>query len=164
MEQFLKTVPLFETLTEEEMAEVGRAVEAKTYPEGTVIVEEGSAGDSLYVVRSGSVRIEKKRGAVSVKLADLQTGAFFGEMAILDDTPHSANVVTNEESEILLLRRLDLEIILNWNTVLGMRIWRTFAQVLSNRLRETNERILEKMLEAENTQKFKMWGEMLHKP
>jgi CRP/FNR family transcriptional regulator, cyclic AMP receptor protein len=164
-EQFLKSVTLFEALADEELAEVARSVEEQPFSKDSVIVKEGSEGDCLYLVKSGSVRVEKQRDGKALVLAELGAGAFFGEMSlILEGVPHSATVSANGKCEILLIRRLDLEIILNWNTVLGMRIWQTFARVLAQRLRETNDRILEQMLAAENTAKFKMWGDVLKKP
>lgn len=163
-EAFLKSVSLFESLGDEELAEVARSIEEQSYAKGSVVVKEGSAGDCLYLVKRGAVRVEKMRDGKSLVLAELGPGTFFGEMSlILEDAPHSATVTAKENCEILLIRRLDLEIILNWNTALGMRIWRTFAQVLAARLRETNDKILEQMLAAENAAKFEMWGEMLKK-
>ncbi len=69
--------------------------------------------------------------------------------------------MAEEACEILTINRLDLDIILNWNTALGMRLWRTVAQVLAERLRSTNDKIFERMLTADSTQKFRMFGELI---
>jgi CRP/FNR family transcriptional regulator len=159
--EFLKEIKVFAGLSDEELAEVSRSVEERTVPPGGVIVEEGTPGDSLYLIKRGRVRVEKRRGDTAVKLAELGPRMFFGEMALIDDAPHSACIVAEEECEILTINRLDLDIILNWNTVLGMRLWRTVAQVLAERLRSTNEKIFERMLTADSTQKFRMFGELI---
>ncbi len=159
--EFLKEIKVFAGLLDEELAEVSRSVEERTVPPGEVIVEEGTPGDSLYLIKRGRVRVEKRRGDTAVKLAELGPKMFFGEMALIDDAPHSARIVAEEECEILTINRLDLDIILNWNTVLGMRLWRTVAQVLAERLRSTNEKIFERMLTADSTQKFRMFGELI---
>ncbi len=159
--KFLKEVGIFQDLTEEELFEVSRSVRELAIPSGTIIIEEGTPGDSLYIIKKGSVSVEKELNGRRSLLTVMGPPQFFGEMSLIDDYPHSAIVTAKEDCELLLINRLDLEIILNWNTVLGLKLWRAFSRVLSERLRETNSRIFEKMFSADDTLQFKMWEEVI---
>ena len=65
----------------------------RTFGNGDVIFEEGSVGKHMYVVVSGSVRIEKKTGGEVAVVATLGKGELFGEMALVDSLPRSASAV-----------------------------------------------------------------------
>ncbi|MFC1851354.1 Crp/Fnr family transcriptional regulator [candidate division CSSED10-310 bacterium] len=158
---FLKQVEIFRDLSEDELFEVSRSLSEMKAPTGTVIIEERTPGDSLYIIKKGRVMIEKEAGERKALLAELTPPLFFGEMSLIDDYPHSAKVTAVEDSELLLINRLDLEIILNWNTVLGVKMWRSFSKVLSERLRQTNDRIFQKMYDADDTTSFQMWSEVM---
>ena len=60
---------------------------------GELLFEEGSAGHTMFVVRSGSVSLTRGAGAQRRELALLAEGALFGEMALLDEAPRSATAV-----------------------------------------------------------------------
>jgi CRP-like cAMP-binding protein len=158
---FLKEINLFAGLSDEELDELGRSVEAFEVPKGGVVVEEGSPGGVLHIVREGRVRVEKGTGKAAVSLAELGPRSFFGEMALIDGSAHSARVVAAEKSTLLRIDRMDLDIILHWNTALGQRFWRTVAMVLAQRLRRSNDKIIERMAQAENTQKRMVFRELI---
>ena len=65
----------------------------RAFGNGDVIFEEGSVGKRMYVVVSGSVRIEKKTGGEAAVVATLGKGELFGEMALVDSLPRSASAV-----------------------------------------------------------------------
>jgi CRP-like cAMP-binding protein len=99
LEQQLATVPLLAGLdgrVRKRLAGVGKR---RTYATDERIVEEHQIGTALYIVLSGSVRVE--RGGT--KIAELGTGDFFGELALIEQHPRSASVVAEEETECLLL-------------------------------------------------------------
>ena len=93
---------------------------------------------------AGSFRVEKRSKGKAVTLTELGPGAAFGEMSLLEASPTSASVVAAKEGELLSIGRLDLNVLLNWNTVLASKMWRSFALQLSQRLRDTNDRLLER--------------------
>ena len=75
------------------------------------VFHQGDPGDALYIVASGRVKVvlpspEAGEGAI---LATLTRGQFFGELAMLDGQPHSADVVALEPTETLVLGRADFE-------------------------------------------------------
>ena len=81
----------------------------RQFEAGELIFKAGENGDTLAVIASGSVRIEKPRAdGTVIPLARLHEGEFFGEMALLGDGLRTANVVAESELEILEVSRKDL--------------------------------------------------------
>ncbi len=76
-------------------------------PAGEIVFHEGDAGDSIFVILTGSVRIYRQdQDGQQLNLAFSGPGAFFGEVALLDGGPRSASVITAEPSEFFTLNRL----------------------------------------------------------
>ncbi len=101
----LPEIPLFSDLE----AEAFRQVVAKLVPvelgTGGVLFREGDPGESIFIVTSGAVRVS--RG--DLFLAELGEGTFFGEGAFFSHEPRGADVVASEPSELLEIRREDME-------------------------------------------------------
>ena len=94
---FLKSAPVFERVSGEDLAALARVAEVETYGPGQAVFHEGEMGDALFVIVRGKVRIE---GGGRL-LADLGPGEAFGEMAVLDEVPRSGTAVAAEETEVL---------------------------------------------------------------
>src|SRR3954462_13587909 len=105
---FLASVPLFHGLDRDELARFGELVREKSYPKGSVILFQDDPGDSLFVLRAGRVKVvligEYGREVI---LGVLEPGAYFGELALIDDQPRSAHVIAMDDSQLLILRRED---------------------------------------------------------
>jgi CRP-like cAMP-binding protein len=74
----------------------------RVYGESQVIFEEGSIGAEMYIVHSGRVKVLRREADLEVVLATLGPGEFFGEMALVDDSPRSATAVAAENDTALL--------------------------------------------------------------
>lgn len=106
--------PLFEILGNEERAAIVEQMELETHDEGSVIINEGDPGSSMYVIASGSVRVYT-RGSGStgtVYLADLGEGDFFGEVSVLTGKPRTATITASQRTELLRLDRDKLDAVL----------------------------------------------------
>ncbi len=105
-QNFLRSHPIFSSLNDEEVAKLlGDAVaQERRYARGTAILKEGEAGDSIFLIRSGSVQVAL-RGASgpSTSLAVMHAGDIFGEMAVLERKPRSATVLAKEDCVLLEL-------------------------------------------------------------
>lgn len=95
----LKSVPLFSSLGKKHLKTLAVTAAQLTYKAGEVIVAEGQKGIGFYLIADGEVKIEK--GGKTV--ATLGPGKFFGEMALLDEQPRTANVRATTPTRCLVL-------------------------------------------------------------
>jgi CRP/FNR family cyclic AMP-dependent transcriptional regulator len=75
----------------------------RSYRKDEIIFEENSVGDEMYVIHSGSVELITKAPGTDLLLGMLGPGAFFGEMALVDDAPRSATASAAEDNTKLLV-------------------------------------------------------------
>jgi CRP-like cAMP-binding protein len=134
----LERVPLFGGLSDEALDNLVQATTRRVYPKETTLVEENEIGETLYMILSGKVKVTNiGPDGKEVILSVLGEGEFFGEMALLDEEPRSANVVSMEKTEMMLLRRKEFMSLLESNK----EILSTLMAVLSGRLRHANAQI-----------------------
>jgi len=95
-------VPLFDDLPPQAFLELVNRLHYKRWAPGEIILREGDPGRSFFVIAEGKVRVYKKlENGSELPLATLGEGAFFGEMALLSGAARTANVVAEEETELL---------------------------------------------------------------
>ncbi len=132
----LRAVPLFSQVGEVDLDNVAALLIERRYPKNSIVVEEGLTGDYMYVIRSGRVKVTKASDDGREKIMDfLESGAFFGEMALLDNAPRSASVRTLEPSVLAALSRRDFIGLLRSSPDLALSL----IQELTRRLRDTDE-------------------------
>jgi CRP/FNR family cyclic AMP-dependent transcriptional regulator len=135
---FLSTVPLFKSLSADDVAHFSQLAREKSYPRGSVILFEDDPGDSLFVVREGRVKVVLvAEDGREVILGILGVGEHFGELALIDDQPRSAHVVAMEDSTLLVLRREDFRRRVEQSPAVA---WAMLIE-LSRRLRRADEKI-----------------------
>jgi CRP/FNR family cyclic AMP-dependent transcriptional regulator len=104
----LKSVPLFSALSPEQLSMLANCVSLQRYPRGAHILREGRLTDALYIIRSGRAKVfESRPDGREVIFSIMGPGDFFGEMALLDDLPCSADVETLEPSELMRIAKTD---------------------------------------------------------
>jgi len=110
MRGMLRQIPLFSDLDEHDLETVASLVTVRQVPKQSIVVQEGEPGDAMYIIIRGAVKISYYTAdGQEVVLALLEAGAFFGEMALLDDQPRSATVITMADSELAQIRRVDFD-------------------------------------------------------
>jgi CRP-like cAMP-binding protein len=98
----LPTIPLFSDLPRDAFIELFERCPLRRFNVGERIIEQGSHGDSFYVICEGSVRVFRMEGTQRLDLATLESGAVFGEMALLSGAPRTASVEGAAEDTQLL--------------------------------------------------------------
>ena len=138
----LREIYLFKNLSERVLGEVAALAYTEEVPRGIKIFSEGEPGDRFYLILSGEVRISKTiQGIGEEALAILKEGSYFGEMALIDDAPRSADATTTTRCVFSVIRRNDFEQLLSQNKDLAYELLWTFVRTLSTRLRETNSKM-----------------------
>jgi CRP/FNR family cyclic AMP-dependent transcriptional regulator len=112
---------------------------------GEVLFKDGDAGDEMYLIKSGKVRISKPSGDVEKTLAILKEGDFFGEMSVIDGSPRSATATAIEPAELVIF---DREVFMN--QVRENPLIEYVLHTLIKRLRETDEQIKYLMIKNES--------------
>ena len=105
---YLRSVSIFSDLKDTEIISIAKKMSHSSYSKGELIVMEETEGKHCFFITQGSVKITRssKEGR-EVILAIITTGDFFGEMSLLDGETRSANVMTLEETQVLVLNRDD---------------------------------------------------------
>jgi CRP/FNR family cyclic AMP-dependent transcriptional regulator len=139
IKELLHNVPLFEQLTDRELTGIERILHERMYNPDEEIFREGEPGVAMFIIQSGSVLIQV--GHSGKTLAELHEGEFFGELALLDDSPRSAGAKANTESKILAFSQPDLFSLMERNPNLGLKIILALARIIGERLKRMNEQI-----------------------
>jgi CRP/FNR family transcriptional regulator, cyclic AMP receptor protein len=133
----LRQVPLFESLDEEAAKNLSELIETLDCAAQKVLFRAGDVGDAMYLIERGKVRISvQATDGRELTLTELGRGDFFGEMALLDGQPRSANATVSEESRLAVLSREHfLSFIMGGNPSVALEL----LTALANRLRRTDE-------------------------
>src|SRR6266487_3423613 len=132
----LRQVPLFESLDDEAAKKLCELLESLDCKAGTVLFRAGEAGDAMYIIERGKIRIcVQATDGHELTLTELGRGDFFGEMALLDGQRRSANAVVAEEARLAVLSREHFLSFMRRNPNVALEM----LTALANRLRHTDE-------------------------
>jgi len=128
-EEALQVVPFFTNLKREESGELASHLVLRHFNNGQVIFHHGDPGGLLYIISKGKVKITHSTlEGQEALLAILGVGDFFGELALLDDSPRSATVEALEPTETLTLHRADFMRFIKSNPDFSMHVLQTMAR------------------------------------
>ena len=133
----LKRVPLFSTLTLEQLASIDRLMVTRHYVKGESIFRKGDVGAELYVVLEGEIRVHLDHDGHEVTLARHGPSKVVGEMSVFDDQPRSASAEATEDTTARVLRRDRMQAIVHEHPEVLLE----FVKNLSQRLRVMNEQL-----------------------
>lgn len=102
------------------------------------LIHEGLAGNTFYIIKSGTARVERRSGAQAIRIATLGPGDICGEMSFIEKTSASASVIADEELIADALDANTLQTIFESFPHAGARFFRSVALILSRRLRATS--------------------------
>lgn len=136
----LKTVELFDELTDAQLQRLTEIGETLTFNKDDVIFAQGAEGHRLYVIRNGEVEVrigeDPQRARPEVYLG---RGQIFGEMALIDGGPRSATAVCSRDgTQLYCITREAFHDLCKSDTALGYVVMRNMAHELSFKLRHHN--------------------------
>ncbi len=138
----LESISVFAKLKNDTVAlsKLAALMKRQSFKPNTYILHEGDAGNSMYVLHRGAVRVEKKTLSKDkftvVNLKD-DMNVFFGEMALMDDDVRSASVYALTAVECYVVRKVDFEQLCETDPKIGYAVTREIAKSLASRLRKT---------------------------
>ena len=135
----LRHIPLFRDLSDTDLQKLIVIAKEVNFDKGQQVFTEGSIGDSVFAIKSGSVRVFKKRDDGNEEVASLGFGQHFGEMALIDDETRSATIETVEPTKLVQIKRGDLENLLVQDVTLAHKVYKALARYLCRRLRQTTK-------------------------
>lgn len=142
VEDALAKMQLFQGLAQEGLERIAAIAEEESHSLNAYVFREGDTGDRLYLILSGKVRISRQLpGMGEEALAVLGPGEAFGEMALIDDTPRSADALVHESARLLVITREAFEDLLFIHKDLAFEILWNFIKTLSARLRDANDKM-----------------------
>lgn len=132
----LKRIALFEALSVKDREELAKLLRRRTIQKGQILFHKGDEGTALFLIMSGRISIVLKvRPEDEITLSVLADGDFFGEMALLDGMPRSADAVAKEDTDLYILNRADFIRFLMHNE----HAMQAILYTLSVRLRKTDD-------------------------
>lgn len=125
----LNNVFLFSDLAPSETDILTEHSHTRSYPANTVLINEGDQTDSMYVILKGEVKVYAcDESGKEVILNILRSGEFFGELALLDDAPRSASVITLTPIKVLMISKTDFKTCLSRNGEMAFNLIRSLTK------------------------------------
>ena len=158
---FLRRVPLFEGLSDEDLEAIARVTISRSYDRDQIIILAEEEGDALFIIDAGQVKVSiVSEDGREVILSLLGNGAVFGELSLLDGKPRSANVVATENTSLYMVRRADfLQLIYKVPKIaiallaeLAARLRRTDRKIEGLALLDVTSRVSETLLQLATDQ------------
>ena len=134
----IRNVSFFSTLSDQELEMVAKIAFVKTFNKGYMVFEEGEKRDTLYIVLKGRIKVSLYDEDGREYILDIiGKDGFFGELSLFEELSGFANVMTLEQSELLMIRRNDFMRFLRENSDFAV----SMIKELSKRLRAANEKL-----------------------
>ena len=152
----LRSNSLFKYISDNDLLNISKTLKEETFSAGTIIFNEKTRGERLYLILEGKVKISKvTKSGMETSLAVLGKGDFFGEMELIEDQERSARTTALEHTVVAGIAGHDFDNLIKTNHIVTLNL----LKAISKRLRATDEIIveeLEKTLEASRVQVEKL--------
>jgi CRP-like cAMP-binding protein len=142
----LRSCPLFRDFTDEELSEFVDLLDPIEAKAGEFIVKQDEMGDRMFLLLSGQARVVHHRDGHEVELAQLKSGDFFGELALVDQQPRSADVQVTEDSALLEITQATISALAGVYPMAAFKFLITLGRLLVDRLRKSNQRYVDSLL------------------
>jgi CRP-like cAMP-binding protein len=142
----LRETPLFREFTDSELSTFVDLVDPINFGAGECVVRQDDPGDSMYMLLSGKARVVHHQGGRDVELAVLKAGDFFGELALVDQGPRSADVETVEPCTLISLSQAAISALAGVYPTAAFKLLIAVGRLMVERLRKSNQRYVDSML------------------
>jgi|GEM_PF-396130 PPM family protein phosphatase len=139
-------IPIFSNLNPFEAMTLMEITSIRAFSEGQAIFEEGTPGDSLFVILKGRVDILKDLGGSEKKvIAQFGAGTAFGEMTLIADSvaERTASALATERTRVLIIHKDDFQKLVNFGSLIAYKVAFNISKLLSERLTRVDQALLE---------------------
>jgi len=136
----LRRVKILAEMKDDQLERFAQFMEVQNIRQWVEVVKQGEIGDAMYLVLEGELRVRLMISGKETMLAQLGAGEFFGEMALFDHGPRSADVVANKESLLLKISSASFEKLFNLAPELAAPFLICISKTLAARIRADNKR------------------------
>ncbi|HIB71071.1 MAG TPA: cyclic nucleotide-binding domain-containing protein [Candidatus Marinimicrobia bacterium] len=145
----LRQVPIYKDFSKKEFTELEKLVHHRTYASGDFVFKNRAPGEGMYIIMKGTIKITiGTRSGDEQVLAELKEGDFFGELALFDNEPRSANALATTDSKLIGFFTADLLSLQDRNPQMTNKILMNLGSMLGERLRSTNHLLLEAQIKS----------------
>ena len=129
---------IFSGLSDGELSQLAHICKMISYPAKKTICSEGECGTEIYVLAEGNASVFiRNKHKNQTKVGEIGQGEIFGEMAIIEDLPRTATLITDVDSKLVVIEKHELENLMNKNCHLGKVVMKNIALGLSRKLRRS---------------------------
>ena len=137
----LRRIKILAELKDDQLAHLAEFLELKEARQHGAVVTQGEAGDAMYLILGGELRARTTIGGRETIFTTFTIGDFFGEMALFDQGPRSADVIANVDSTVLRLSAASFQRLTREAPSLATPFLQATARTLSSRIRADNKRL-----------------------
>jgi len=141
----MRDVPLFDSIPQKGLRVIREQCHVRQFKDQEHVFRAGEPGVGMYLILEGKIRVYSSRSGHDESLSELESGDFFGELALLEETPRTASAMSIGYSRMLGFFRPDLDVLINRNPRLANLLIMNIARITGRRLITTTE-ILDKTL------------------
>lgn len=136
----LREIPLFSDLTAGELRIIDNLLHERDFVKDEIVFDEGEEGQAIYLILKGKVLICRQGRPTDGAIAELSSGQFFGELALLDDAPRMAQVRAADDCALAVFFREDFLGLLQTHAGIASKISLQLSRHIGQRLREAVNR------------------------
>lgn len=137
----LRRIKILADLNDAQLSHLSDFLELERVPQWVTVVDQGDPGDAMFLIVEGELRARVMTGGRETILATFGPGDFFGDMALFDHGPRSADVVANVDSTLLRLSALAFERLAKEAPSLATPFLQATSRTLASRIRADNKRL-----------------------
>jgi len=137
----MRRIKILANLRDAQLEHLSDFMELENVPQHAIVFHQGDVGDAMYLVFAGDLRARTLMGGTEAILATFVTGDFFGDMALFDNGPRSADIVANVDSSLLKISAVNFYRLIREAPALATPFLQATARTLSSRIRADNKKL-----------------------
>ncbi|MGD9825068.1 patatin-like phospholipase family protein [Desulfobacter sp.] len=131
LHDFLSRVPLFSSVPVDQIRVIAGLFKKEFYHKGDIICRQDEPGDSMYVIRSGTVSVFKEADGEKIFVTELKRGDFFGEISLLSKASRNSTIEASLDVALFCLTRDNFDVLIKTNKSIGLYLSRYYAKRMS---------------------------------